>query len=155
MTAPSKRCVDCGETKPYYEFGYSPKNRDGCVSICNGCMAIRAQAYQSTVMGRAFFLIGSCLRRAKRRGTLFMLDGCEMEIAGMIEKGCALTGIQFDLTRNEGNLPTGPSIDRVKPQLGYTLGNVRVICRALNSFIGEWGEDAVAPIAQAFLEKRK
>lgn len=155
MTAPKKLCCDCRNLKPYYNFGYSPKNRDGLVSFCNDCMAIRANDYQATVRGRAFFLIGSCRRRSVRAGTIFALDGCVDEIEKMIEKGCALTGLAFDLTRCEGNKARGPSIDRIRPHEGYVPGNVRVICRALNMFLGEWGEDEVAPIAEAFLKNRK
>jgi len=73
----------------------------------------------------------------------------------MIEAGCALTGLPFDLTRCEGNKALGPSIDRIQPKLGYVPGNVRLVCRALNMFLGEWGEDEIAPIAEAFVKRRK
>lgn len=87
-------------------------------------------------------------------GLPYDLDDQVEAIEQRILNGCALTGLPFDLTRQEGNKPLGPSIDRVKPRLGYVAGNVRVICRAMNQFIGEWGEDAVADIAQAFIDRR-
>lgn len=155
MHAPTKRCHRCGTVKPYYEFGFHAGRTDGLDSYCSPCGLAFVQAYQSTPEGRANVLVREAKRRATKRGLVFTLDKREAEIAAMIRKGCALTGLEFDISSGTGRKPNSPSIDRVKPELGYTVENVRVICWALNSFLGEWGEDVVAPIAEAFLKNRR
>ena len=41
-----KRCRDCGEIRPLDEFSPSRKNRDGRVSYCRQCLAVRHQRYR-------------------------------------------------------------------------------------------------------------
>lgn len=155
MSAPTKRCFDCKQVKPYYEFTAKLKRtKDGLSPYCAACGISRANRNAETHRGRAMALISSCRRRSKERGTNFALDDYAEEIEKMMTLGCALTGIEFDMTRGEGNKPTAASVDRIRPSEGYIPGNVRLICRAMNSFIGEWGEDAVAHIAEAFISRR-
>lgn len=154
--APSKRCFDCNTVKPYYEFTAKlNKTKDGLSPYCAACGVLRANKNSETYRGRSLALISACRRRAKERGSNFALDDYGDEIENMMRAGCALTGIAFDMTRGEGNKPTAASIDRIRPSDGYVPGNVRLICRAMNSFIGEWGEDAVAHIAEAFVSRRQ
>lgn len=82
----------------------------------------------------------------------FDLDGCEPQIDEMLAKGCALTGLPFNPTAEPRY--DSPSLDRIKPELGYTLGNVRVIFYCLNAALGNWGEDAFLSVAKAFVERK-
>jgi hypothetical protein len=45
--------------------------------------------------------------------------------------------------------PFGPSLDRIVPSLGYTRGNVRVICNMVNFAMGNWGEEAFYTLVRA------
>lgn len=46
---------------------------------------------------------------------------------------CAVTGIDFDMSGSirDGHI-FGPSIDRIRPELGYVRGNVRVVVHCYN-----------------------
>ncbi len=48
-----------------------------------------------------------------------------------------------------------PSLDRIIPAHGYVPGNIRVICRAMNCAMQEWGEDAVWEMFQNWASLRK
>ncbi len=65
---------------------------------------------------------------------------------------CALTGIEF--FANCGATcrvsPYVPSIDRVTPKGGYTMGNVRLIAFALNAMLLDWGEDTFKQVANSY-----
>lgn len=55
---------------------------------------------------------------------------------------CALTGQQFDLSswglKGQVN-PQAPSVDRIKPKLGYVKGNVRLITYHMNIALSDFG----------------
>ena len=91
--------------------------------------------------------------RCRNKGILFALDGFADELQRRIDAGrCELSGVAFDLS--PGRKPTSPSLDRRNPADGYTPENVRVICHALNAALGDWGEDALAPIVSGWLATR-
>lgn len=66
---------------------------------------------------------------------------------------CALTGRKFDLSRPafKTTNPNTPSIDRIKPSLGYTKGNVRLIVYHLNMALADYGTDAFEQLCKDFL----
>ncbi|TXH56494.1 MAG: hypothetical protein E6Q97_06320 [Desulfurellales bacterium] len=67
---------------------------------------------------------------------------------------CPLTGRTFDLTAwgESGHTnPNAPSVDRIKPVLGYTIGNVRLIVSHMNLALGRYGDEAFRQLAQDFL----
>jgi len=67
---------------------------------------------------------------------------------------CAVTGLTFDLDKSDkGKVnPYAPSIDRIKPSLGYTRGNVRLICYQLNLAISEYGLDQFDNLVKAYVK---
>lgn len=54
---------------------------------------------------------------------------------------CQVSGITLELGRHEAGKvhPYAPSLDRIEPALGYTQGNVRVVCYQVNVAISEFG----------------
>lgn len=55
---------------------------------------------------------------------------------------CEVTKQTFDLYQygNKGQVsPRAPSIDRIVPELGYTIGNVRLITYHLNISLSDFG----------------
>lgn len=55
---------------------------------------------------------------------------------------CAICLIPFDQTNSiDDRQPFSPSLDRIKPELGYTKGNVRLVAAMVNFAMSNWGEE--------------
>jgi hypothetical protein len=69
------------------------------------------------------------------------------------QKGeCAISGVQ--MTWNKGKLlPTSLSLDRIDQTQGYSIGNVRLVCFAVNTFRGRWSDDVMFEMATAIVAK--
>jgi hypothetical protein len=69
---------------------------------------------------------------------------------------CLLTGLplQLDGEKLGRTNPYSPSVDRIKPPLGYVPSNVRLITWGMNAALGEWGEETYAAIAAAYMSRR-
>lgn len=108
---------------------------------------------------RAEYLVAEVRRRCVRGGIRFdLLDHID-EIRERIKIArCELTGYPLDLlptkTRWERK-PNAPSIDRIKPKLGYVISNIRIVCLAVNCAMSNWGEERFLPIAKAWIAARK
>ena len=114
---------------------------------------LKRRAAKRRLEKRAMCLIAGARVRCRKKGITFDLDGFSEELQRRIDLGaCEISGIPFDLS--PGRKPTSPSLDRKNPAGGYTPNNVRVICHALNAALGDWGEDALAPIMMGWLAKR-
>lgn len=66
---------------------------------------------------------------------------------------CEMTGLPFN-QGDEKRAWNSPTIDRIKPELGYVIGNVRVICWCLNAALGDWGEDETRKVMTAWLTQK-
>jgi hypothetical protein len=131
------------EKKAAYEAQWRIENSDH----------LRARGAKRRLEKRAQCLINAARTRSRTKGIVFDLEGFESELQARIDLGkCELSGIDLDLS--PGRKPTSPSLDRIKPELGYVPGNVRIICHALNAGLGDWGEDAFAYIAESWLKRR-
>jgi hypothetical protein len=114
---------------------------------------LKARDAKRRLEKRAMCLIAAARVRCRTKGILFALDGFAEELQRRIDAGhCELSGVPFDLS--PGRKATSPSLDRRSPAGGYTPGNVRVICHALNAALGDWGEEALAPIMAGWLATR-
>lgn len=64
---------------------------------------------------------------------------------------CQVTGLPFVF---EGtNDPFCPSIDQIRPGLGYVYGNVRVVVLLFNTAKNRWTDEAVMQVARALVAK--
>lgn len=71
----------------------------------------------------------------------------------MIDAGhCEVTGARFEFGTHG---PRTPTLDRIKPALGYVSGNVRVVCFAINAGMGNWGEDALFEIVKEWVTGKR
>lgn len=103
----------------------------------------------------------SALMQARRRAELknldFQINICDLMALYKAQGGkCLLTGLDFSLDKSiecRSN-PFVPSIDRVKPNLGYTRENIRLVCWIINKGIGEWGLEVYETVAQAYIKHR-
>jgi hypothetical protein len=93
---------------------------------------------------------------AKRRSLPFDLlieDLCALaDRSGGV---CALTGLPFVVDGDptyRGN-PFAPSLDRISSYLGYTRGNVRLVCVCVNMALGQWGEGVFSLMAKGYVKR--
>lgn len=69
---------------------------------------------------------------------------------------CAVCGIPFQKSGKTGHKgPFSPSIDRIKPELGYVEGNVRVVLDGINCLKGSGTDEDMWKIIDAMVEKRR
>ena len=67
---------------------------------------------------------------------------------------CALTSRPFNIQRPVvfgTPYPDAPSVDRIKPSLGYTKGNVRLIVYHLNIALSDYGTEEFEKLCKDFL----
>jgi len=99
----------------------------------------------------------SCRKRAKLKGIPFLITA-DMALDLIRAQGyrCAVSGLEFQADAgaetDSWRGPYRPSLDRIKPRLGYVPGNVRVVLVAVNIAMGEWGEDFLVKIAKAVVK---
>lgn len=68
-------------------------------------------------------------KRARAAGIAFDLTKADVELPDV----CPVFGSTLDYARGKGRRPyESPSLDRVRPELGYVKGNVRVVCYRAN-----------------------
>ncbi len=97
---------------------------------------------------RAQCLVAYARKRARDHGHAFSLDAHVADLQARIDLGhCELTGIPFRL--EGGKQWNSPSIDRIEPEKGYTIDNVRLILFGLNAALGSWGEDRLVQMVEA------
>lgn len=103
------------------------------------------------IQKRAMCLIAGARVRARRHGAVFDLDPHVTSIQRRIDAGsCELSGTPFDLS--PGRTFASPSLDRINPSRGYVYANIRVICHAMNTALGDWGEVALATVIEGWLQ---
>lgn len=79
-----------------------------------------------------------------------------LETAKAQEFRCQLTGIEFYAKPPaRGKIdPYAPSIDRIVPSLGYVPGNVRIVVRAVNTMLLDWGAEVFEQVANSYRYKQ-
>lgn len=93
-------------------------------------------------------------RRALSRNVLWAIS--RGDFAAIVERCaglCEVSGHPLSLTVTGQKGPYGPSIDRIKATAGYTPGNVRIVCIAVNFALNSWGLEAFLPVAKAIVAK--
>lgn len=68
-------------------------------------------------------------KRAKENGVIFTLTLADIPQMPVV---CPVLGIRIRSNDKAGPLDTSPSLDRLRPALGYVPGNVRIICNRAN-----------------------
>lgn len=88
-------------------------------------------------------LVSRSRRRADRARLAHNLTDNHPERLFQEQQGrCAISGLPFSLASFDDVLvkhPFAPSLDRISSRGGYTPGNVRLVCIAVNFGMGQWG----------------
>lgn len=96
--------------------------------------------------------------RARKSGIPHTIDSHDIERL-LVDQDwrCAISGLPLDAPRNgtKKRTPFGPSLDRIRPALGYVPGNLRILCNVVNFAINEWGEEAFYRVARAMIERHE
>lgn len=142
MSDPTE-CNNCREI-----LSTSDKARRSNRSICRNCLnawyrdyysknrdkqANRSRKYRSTIKGRAKMIMSQIKHRSKK----FKLrcDVTQQEIEHKLSSGvCEASALPLNLENVmvHWDNPLGPSVDRVSSVLGYTTGNVQIVCNMYN-----------------------
>ena len=104
----------------------------------------RLVVYKSPPFARfAKNTIATIKHRVLKTGIPFTIETDDVErILAEQNWKCAVSGIQFEEPRKERH-PFAPSIDRIRPALGYVPGNIRAVCLIVNYAMHGWGERAL------------
>ena len=100
------------------------------------------------------YLVDLAKRRSIRKNIPFNLDGewIDKHWTGR----CELTNIPFIIGLGTSKKTVySPSIDRIKPELGYTKGNCRFVLWGVNAFKGVGTDKDMYKIANALIDERK
>lgn len=168
MYEPKKQCIDC--RRWLYEGDFPVVYRRGRPYLrgnCDACYNAAKRRYRDEdkerydghgtawrTRARHKSIVCNIRSRARAKGFAFDLDDHIDAIGERMYGGCELTGLPFDFGVNGKIMWNSPSIDRIKPALGYVYSNIRIICHGLNTAIGDWGEEQTAILMQAWLDKR-
>lgn len=148
-----KHCPICNRDKPRKEFvKYSKSMSVSCVE----CLPIyNKNVYdnsKSDWFNRRMIILRA---RAKTLKAKFDLTKDYIEELYSKQSGlCALSNLP--MTQNDkhgfnGQDPYAASLDRIKPNLGYTIGNVRWVLFSINVALNTWGEIEFDKIASAYV----
>jgi hypothetical protein len=104
----------------------------------------------------ADYLLFDAKRRADKKKVPYSVSHTERtRIENVIKAGrCEATGLSFADLEGTAN-PWSPSIDRIKPELGYVDGNIRIVVWSLNMAKAGWGDDVLLTLARAIVDTHR
>jgi hypothetical protein len=114
----------------------------------------RAYRLRSRLGKRGHYLIKEAKTRALKMGMAFDLDHYKLEIQARVDLGvCEMTGIPLNL--DGGRTWDSPSLDRIDPNEGYLIENVRLVLLCMNVMMNNWGEEKVLQVVEALQARRR
>lgn len=107
-------------------------------SYCKPCRNKRVQEQKPEVK-----MWRRAKSRARSKGLAFDIEKSDV----IIPDFCPILGIPLVVHEGSGAWPDSPSLDRIKPELGYTKENVWVISQMANQMKGPAKEDELLAFA--------
>lgn len=130
-----KTCHDCGEVAKLQYVKHK-----------TAYAALGRKRRAETPKGNIARMVTSAKKRAG--GDITTDDIFQMWISQ--DARCALSGIK--MTWGGGKLqPNTLSMDRIDPNQGYFLGNIRLVCHSVNMFRGQMNDAQLLEIAEAIV----
>ena len=123
----TKICPSCKEDKPLNEYHKNSQNPYWKLEVyCKVCRKIQSRQWRID----NFFKAQDRSKRAecKQKGILYNLTPQYLE--ELWTGTCPIFGVS--LIKGSGQTETSPSIDRIRPDLGYVKGNVQFISARAN-----------------------
>ena len=157
-------CHKCGEYLPTSEFGkhQSYPYRDGHDARCRKCRSKQATENKQKYSGdyalckilQMRFLAAK--DRAKKKNLPFDISKEYLKELWDKQNGkCAISGIDMTFEQCNGRTSTNVSIDQINPNEGYTVGNIQLVCMAINQIKSDLKMDEVYMFCKCILENRK
>lgn len=146
-----KKCPRCQTEKSAAEFGKNACMRDGLSVYCRACHKIADRQWRVKSPRRALsFALHRGLKRRPSENPVSVDDF--MGLWGLQEGKCALSGVTMTWA---GGVQTGTSIslDRIDQAKGYSVGNVRLLCHAVNCFRGLMSDRELTEMAASIVDK--
>lgn len=148
-----RSCLHCGT-----DLDFLGKNRKAlyCNSTCKNAyrkfrspesIAAKQKEYFDTHQGRASRLFHA----AKKREPLNFELSIEWISVKLQQGFCEVTGLPFVYRDVSGRQPWVPSLDKINPDLGYTLENTRVVVWMYNAAKNVYSDEDVLFMAQALI----
>lgn len=112
---------------------------------------LRTAKYKSSLRGKAIVLFHGT-KNGKRQ-----LSNHEITPEWILEKlkigRCEVTNLPFVYSMKPRN-PWSPSVDRINPQIGYTLNNTRVVVWIYNAAKNVFSDQDVLQMSKALIEQQ-
>lgn len=126
-----KKCFACKKIKESTEFYVDNRLKSGLASSCKVCVEGRVDQKKKYQRFRennpVAYLVNPARCRAKQKQIPFDINNDDVVIPAI----CPVLGIPLIASKHKYS-PNSPSLDRIKPALGYVKGNVRVISYRAN-----------------------
>jgi hypothetical protein len=139
----SKFCSGCKTVKPAEEFAKAKNQVSGLAPWCRVCMRNHRKVKRDDDPRR--FLLHAAKHRAKIAGLPFDLKMDDIAIPMF----CPVLGIQLQISEGYQR-DTSPSIDKIKPALGYVKENVVVVSWKANRIKGDATAEELRKVADFY-----
>lgn len=147
-----KTCRVCGETKTVDNFHKCKTGKFGVRAICKHCMVEKTREYNtrirpsskrrikkefiSDVLDRYFAKMHSAAKYRSKEFSISIED--IFDLWRNQEGRCAYTKLPLLATANQFNTV---SLDRIDSSKGYIVGNIQLVCAAINKMKQDYPED--------------
>lgn len=135
--ADGKLCYKCDKVMPRDMFS-GPRQRE-----CKDCRSRRALSYG--IEDKRQWMLDAARARARRKDLPFSLQLSDI----VIPEKCPVFGFPLSFgTKMQRD--QSPSLDRIKPELGYVPGNVLVVSWLANNIRGKFRSDQLRRVAEFY-----
>ena len=158
------KCHKCGEFLPVSFFKKTDHypHRDYHDARCRNCITKRANELkrQYTEEYALFKVLQmrylAARDRSKRKSLPFNITKEYLKELWDKQNGkCAICGIPMTFEQCNGRTPTNVSIDQINHNNGYVIGNVQLVCMAVNQMKSDLEIDTLYKFCEAILENAR
>lgn len=160
-------CYKCMEYKEPNEFDISSQEsdifyRDGRDRRCKKCKSIafrrrlNERAKNNTIertLNERF--LGLRDRNKRLNSELDFGFNYLIELWNYQEGKCAISKIPMTYVTRNGRVFTNVSIDRINPNIGYKIGNIQLVCMAVNQMKSDMTMDELYYFCENILKHRQ
>ena len=134
----TRKCPRCLKEKPLSNFrkrsGADARKRNRLGKPYGNCRPCENERRGDTIRGSLSVLLQHARRRAKEKNIACDLTTDQLlKLARDQKSVCPLSGQPLTYTTGHGVIYTNASIDRIEHDGDYTISNVRLVCRVVNT----------------------